>query len=42
MVLFLLLSKQVIEQYLLWPLPFLVLLAAGRALPRGVAADRRD
>ena len=30
MVLFLLLSKQVIEQYLLWPLPFLVLLAAGR------------
>jgi uncharacterized membrane protein len=30
MVVFLLLSKQVIEQYLLWPLPFLVLLAAGR------------
>ncbi len=30
MVLFLLLSKQVIEQYLLWPLPFLVLLAVGR------------
>jgi hypothetical protein len=30
LVLFLLLSKQVIEQYLLWPLPFLVLLAAGR------------
>jgi uncharacterized membrane protein len=30
MVLFLLLSKQVIEQYMLWPLPFLVLLAAGR------------
>ncbi len=29
-VLFLLLSKQVIEQYLLWPLPFLVLLATGR------------
>jgi uncharacterized membrane protein len=30
LVLFLLLSKQVIEQYLLWPLPFLVMLAAGR------------
>jgi hypothetical protein len=30
MVLFLLLSKQVIEQYLLWPLPFLVLIAVGR------------
>jgi hypothetical protein len=30
MVFFLLLSKQVIEQYLIWPLPFLVLLAAGR------------
>jgi uncharacterized membrane protein len=30
MVVFLLLSKQVIEQYLLWPLPFLVMLAAGR------------
>ncbi|HSP65988.1 MAG TPA: glycosyltransferase 87 family protein [Candidatus Deferrimicrobium sp.] len=29
MVLFLLLSKQVIEQYLIWPLPFLVLLAVG-------------
>ena len=30
MVIFLLLSKQVIEQYLIWPLPFLVLLATGR------------
>ncbi len=30
LVLFLLLSKQVIEQYLLWPLPFLVVLAVGR------------
>ena len=30
MLLFLVLSKQVIEQYLIWPLPFLVLLAAGR------------
>ncbi len=30
MVLFLLFSKQVIEQYLIWPMPFLVLLAAGR------------
>jgi hypothetical protein len=29
MVLFLVLSKQVIEQYLIWPLPFLVLLAVG-------------
>ena len=31
LVLFLLLSKQVIEQYLLWPLPFLVILAGDRA-----------
>ncbi len=30
MVLFLVLSKQVIEQYLIWPLPFLVLLAGER------------
>lgn len=30
MVLFLLFSKQVIEQYLIWPMPFLVLLATGR------------
>jgi uncharacterized membrane protein len=30
MVLFLLLSKQVIEQYLIWPLPFVILLAVGR------------
>jgi uncharacterized membrane protein len=30
MVIFLLLSKQVIEQYLIWPLPFLVVLAVGR------------
>jgi hypothetical protein len=30
MLLFLVLSKQVIEQYLIWPLPFLILLAVNR------------
>jgi hypothetical protein len=30
MLLFLVLSKQVIEQYLIWPLPFVVILATGR------------
>lgn len=42
LLLFLLLSKQVIEQYFQWPLPFLIVLILGARPPRAWPAVRRD